>query len=87
MNLHPVDKEEAENVINLLSDRLYLKGIRINLVTCEIKSLEIYKNLHLPQPYEHYRNALALLQIRRGFEKGFASLLYLEIAKELINKL
>ena len=52
MNLHPVDKEEAENVINLLSDRLYLKGIRINLVTCEIKSLEIYKNLHLPHPYE-----------------------------------
>ena len=77
MNLHPVDKEEAENVINLLSDRLYLKGIRINLVTCEIKSLEIYKNLHLPHPYEHYRDALALLQIRRGFEKEFASSLYL----------
>ena len=43
MNLHPFDKEEAENVINLLSDRLYLKGIKINLITCEIKSLEIYK--------------------------------------------
>ena len=51
MNLHPIDKEEAENVINLLSDRLYLKGIRINLITCEIKSLEIYKNLlTLPHP-------------------------------------
>ena len=77
VNLYPIDRNEAENTIDLVDDRLSICGVRIDLKSCKIKYIEVYKNLKLTRPYHEYLIALSLLQIKRGFEKGFETSYYL----------
>ena len=77
VNLHPIDRDEAENIINLVDDRLLSSGVRIDLKSCKIKYIEVYKNLKLTRQYHEYIIVLSLLQIKRGFEKGFETSYYL----------
>jgi len=71
INLHPIDKDEALNVIQLVQDRLFDYGITVDLSFGKLKYLEIYKNFVLGRPFYEYLDALKWLEIKRGLEKRF----------------
>ena len=96
INLHPIDKEEAENVVNLVQDRFLNKGIELDLRLSRLKYLEIYKNFTLDCPFHEYIKALEWLEVKRGIENKFDTTFYLgsgvrklviyDKTKELIDK-
>ena len=78
INLRPIDYKEALNSFQLIQDSLEENGIYLDLRECELKRIEIFKNLYPTKPFRDYVKALDYLEIKRGFNRKYGQSYYFE---------